>query len=97
MSYVLITGASRGIGKGIALSLAKAGYNLVLTCKANTDSLQKVADEARNYGSTVHTYTGDISSIEVCEQLFSYIKENNITIDILINNAGISKQFRTRN
>ena len=90
MNYALITGASRGIGKGIALSLAKAGYNLVITCKSNADDLSNVAAEATNYGSTVHTYVGDISHPHICEQLFSYIEENKITIDILINNAGIS-------
>ncbi len=90
MNYALITGASRGIGKGIALSLAKAGYNLVLTCKSNVDALTNVANQARAHGSTVHTFVGDISQIEICEQLFSYITENEISIDILINNAGIS-------
>ena len=90
MNYALITGASRGIGKGIALALAKAGYNLVLTCKTNIDALTSVANEARTYGSTVHTYMGDISNTKICENLFSYIKKNNISIDILINNAGIS-------
>ena len=90
MNYVLITGASRGIGKGIALSLAKAGYNLVLTCKTNADALADVANVARSYGVTVYTYVGDISITENCEKLFSYIRENNISINILINNAGIS-------
>lgn len=90
MNYALITGASRGIGKGIALSLAKAGYNLVLTCKSNSDALANVANEASSYGSTVHTFVGDIGKTSICEQLFSYIKDNHISIDVLINNAGIS-------
>ena len=90
MNYTLITGASRGIGKGIALALAKAGHNLVLTCKSNSDSLLNVAIEARTYGSIVHTFVGDISKTHICEQLFAYIKENHININILINNAGIS-------
>ena len=90
MKYALITGASRGIGKGIALSLAKAGYNLVLTCRQNKDELLIVANTAKEFGSTVYTFTGDISDTSTCEELFTFIKNNNISIDVLINNAGIS-------
>lgn len=90
MNYVLITGASRGIGKGIALYLAKAGYNLILTCKQNSDALMAVANEAEKYGISVHTFTGDIGQPAICEKLFSYINDNNLSVHILINNAGIS-------
>lgn len=90
MKYALITGASRGIGKGIARSLAAAGYNLVLTCHRNTELLNQVADDARALGSTVFTFTGDIGRAEVCEELFSYLNRIEIHPDILINNAGIS-------
>ncbi|MBQ5850191.1 MAG: SDR family oxidoreductase [Lachnospiraceae bacterium] len=90
MKYALITGASRGIGKGIALALAKAGYNLILTCRQNKDDLLAVATQAKEYGSSVYTYVGDISNTATCEDLFSFINNNNISIDVLINNAGIS-------
>lgn len=90
MNYALVTGASRGIGKGIALSLAKAGYNLILTCRQNTDDLTKVANEASKYNVIVHTFTGDLGQPNTCEELFSYVNHNNLSIDILINNAGIS-------
>ena len=90
MKYALITGASRGIGKGIALELAKAGYNLVLTCKQNKEALASVANQAKEYGSSVYTYVGDISDTSICEDLFSFLNKNTITIDVLINNAGIS-------
>lgn len=90
MNYVLITGASRGIGKGIALKLAKAGYNLILTCNKNTALLQEVADTASGYGITVHTFTGDISKPQVCEELFIYIRKKQLTLDAVINNAAVS-------
>lgn len=90
MNYALITGASRGIGKGIALSLAKAGYNLILTCHNNIDALKTVASEAKNYNVSVHTFAGDLGSPAICEELFSYINKNNLSVDMLINNAGIS-------
>ena len=90
MNYALVTGASRGIGKGIALSLAKAGYNLILTCRQNTDDLTKVANEASKYNVIVHTFTGDLGQPNTSEELFSYVNHNNLSIDVLINNAGIS-------
>ncbi len=90
MNYALVTGASRGIGKGIALSLAKAGYNLILTCHKNIDALNAVAAEAKKYNVDVCTFSGDLGSPDICEELFSYVHNNNLSIDILINNAGIS-------
>lgn len=90
MKYVLITGASRGVGKGIALKLAEAGYNLILTCHRNTTLLNQVADKAGALGSKTFTFTGDLSNPQICEELFSYINKENIHPDILINNAGVS-------
>lgn len=90
MNYALVTGASRGIGEGIALELAKAGYNLILTCKQNKDALKKVSDATKQYNISVHSFVGDLSQPSICEELFSYIQENNLSVDVLINNAGIS-------
>lgn len=90
MNYALVTGASRGIGKGIALSLAKAGYNLILTCHKNSHALAQVASDAGKYNVSVRTFVGDLGCSTTCEELFSYINCNNLNVDILINNAGIS-------
>ena len=76
MKYALITGASRGIGKGIALELAKAGYNLVLTCKQNKEALTSVANQVKEYSSSVYTYVGVISDTSICEDLFSFLNKN---------------------
>lgn len=90
MNHVLITGASRGVGKGIALSLAKKGYNLILTCHKNASLLDEVADMARAYGSHVVTFSGDLSNPLIVEELFTLIHNKNIYPNIIINNAGIS-------
>ena len=90
MEYALITGASRGIGKGIALAMAAAGYNLILTCHRNSSQLLQTADMAKNLGVQVVTFCGDISKPQVCEELFSMLSDKNIYPHILINNAGIS-------
>lgn len=90
--YVLITGASRGIGNGIASILAQKGYNLVLTCRNNASLLEVFANELRETYSNIHihTYTGDIGDSHFCDELFNSLNIQNISIDILINNAGIS-------
>lgn len=90
MEYALITGASRGIGRSTALELSKAGYNLVLTCHKNSELLQQVASDAKKNGVQVLTFTGDISNPDICKELFSLLDRENISIDVLINNAGIS-------
>ena len=91
-TYILITGASRGIGKGIATILAKEGYNLVLTCHNQTTLLEQLAEELRNAypDIAIKTYTGDIGNPKVCEDIFHSLEHENIHIDILINNAGMS-------
>lgn len=83
----LITGASGGIGKAIAETFAKEGYDLYLTCRKAEQVLLSLAKELReNYGADCVTFSGDLSDPEVCEQLFVKIKD----LDVLINNAGIA-------
>lgn len=89
---VLITGASRGIGRACALEFAKKGYSLFLTSYKNPEALEETAAEARSFGVTVHTAPNvDISDYEACvKDIWNKIEELQIKIDILINNAGIS-------
>ena len=85
--FVLITGASRGIGKAIAIRYAQAGYNLYLTCKKNGAALHAFAAElAENYRISCSAFVCDMGDAEAVESLFKNIS----SIDILINNAGIS-------
>ena len=68
---VLITGASRGIGRAIAVAFAKAGYNLVITCsKSETELLHLKNDLERDYSVDVLASIGDISDFEYVTQLF---------------------------
>lgn len=102
---VLITGASRGIGKAIALRFAKESlnreilnkestdsdkYNIVITCLKNSDMLDKVKDDIVSAGCRCLTYTGDLSLSSNVRELASLISDNFGTVDILINNAGVS-------
>ncbi|MBR4581606.1 MAG: SDR family NAD(P)-dependent oxidoreductase [Lachnospiraceae bacterium] len=88
---VLITGASRGIGKSIAEIFAKEGYNLVMLCHNSLGIMLQAAQElSEEYGVSIYCYSTDVSSSEEVKELFRELAVNNITIDILINNAGIS-------
>ncbi len=90
--YALITGASRGIGKCIANTLAEDGYNLILICHTKIGQLQAFAGQlAIQYPHIqIHTYAGNIGNPDFCEELFNCLGSKNIKIDVLINNAGIS-------
>ena len=74
---VLITGASRGIGKQIAIIFAQNGFNIVATCHNNIDTLSSLKNELSKYNVNI-------------SNLIKFLKNNNISVDVLINNAGIS-------
>ena len=88
---VLVTGASRGIGRAIATAFAAEGDRLIITCSKSTQELMSLKTELEDtYHTEVLASIGDISSFEYVEQLFTQITEHFGGIDILINNAGIS-------
>lgn len=87
---VLITGASRGIGRASALEFSKAGYDLVLNSLNNEQLLNEVRDEILAEGVDCVCYTGDMGTEEGVSHLFKTLSSRDIQIDILINNAGIS-------
>ena len=73
---VLITGASRGIGRATAVAFAKEGYNLVITCsKSETELLRLKEELERDFSVDVLASIGDISDYEYVTQLFSHIEE----------------------
>ena len=89
--WVLITGASRGIGKGIAQYLANKGYNLVLHCSKDTSRLDTLRKELENNGIKTRAIAFDTRNREECAQVLSDdIQENGIYYSIVLN-AGIAK------
>nr|WP_027871093.1 SDR family NAD(P)-dependent oxidoreductase [[Eubacterium] cellulosolvens] len=90
-NLVLITGASRGIGKATAEVFAKNGWDLALVCRKNTDLLKVHADHlTEKYGANVYCYAGDVADYRFIESIRSDLEERNVQPEILINNAGIS-------
>lgn len=90
----LITGGSRGIGRGIAERLAELGSNVVIT--ARSESVKEVAKEiADKYNVKALGVAGDISKDSDVKELFKAINDEFGTLDICVNNAGISKDSLT--
>lgn len=87
---VLITGASRGIGKATALRFAREGFNTIITCSNSTEDLALLHEEITSYGVKCHSFVGDISQHEQVTLLFDQLKEFNLIPHIIINNAAIS-------
>jgi hypothetical protein len=86
-SYVLITGASGGIGYELAKLFARDHHNLVLVARS-TDKLEQIAAELQSYGVTIKTITLDLTAPPAPRFLFDQLRRDNIAIDVLINNAG---------
>lgn len=89
----LITGATRGIGKQIAITLSKQGYDIALNFRKENDELSNLKAEIENNGVECLTIQGDISNFEDCERIVKETIEKFKKIDILVNNAGITKDM----
>lgn len=86
----IVTGASRGIGSAIAHNLSKAGAKVVLISRS-IDALKSVESEIKSNGGEAISITADVSNLESFTNAISQVVETWGTVDILINNAGITK------
>ncbi len=87
----LITGATRGIGKQIALTLAQNGYDIAINYRTENEALKETKKEIEEKGVKCLTVQGDVSNFEDCERFVKEIIEEYGKIDVLVNNAGITK------
>ena len=87
----IITGASRGIGKGIAEVFAKHGANVAFTYSSSAESALVLEKELSTQGVKAKAYKSDASSFDAAQQLADEVLADFGSIDILINNAGITK------
>ncbi|MBX7259251.1 MAG: SDR family oxidoreductase [Candidatus Hydrogenedentes bacterium] len=87
----LVTGASSGIGKAIAIALGHAGADVVINYRSGDDAAQKVADEVRRCGSRTYIHQADVSKEEQVQAMFRRMLDEFGTIDILVNNAGLQQ------
>ena len=88
---VFVTGAARGIGKEICLVMAKEGYDVSLNYRTKTDEIDEVKKEIESFGVKCAIVQGDVGSFEECERMVNETVEQLGSIDVLVNNAGITR------
>lgn len=86
-----ITGATRGIGKQIAITFAQNGYDIAINYRTENDDLKNTKEEVEKYNVNFLAVQGDVSNFEDCERFTQEIIEKYGQIDVLVNNAGITK------
>lgn len=89
----LITGATRGIGKQIAITLAKQGYNIALNYRKENEELENTKKEIEKIGVQILAVKDDVANFEDCENFVKQVIERFGQIDVLVNNAGITKDM----
>ena len=87
----IITGGSRGIGKGIALVFAQHGANVAFTYSSSVESANSLEKELSNYGVKVKSYQSNAADYKESQDLVENVLEDFGSIDVLVNNAGITK------
>ena len=86
--HALITGASSGIGLEISKYLAKKGMNIVITARREENLIELKKQIEDSYNVKVHIIAKDLSKKESPQEIYNFCKENMISIDFLVNNAG---------
>ena len=90
----LITGGTRGIGLGIAIEFAKAGFDLAVNGIRNREAVQPVLDELEKFGGRVAYIKGDVANKEDRKNMLNAVMERFGKINVLVNNAGIAPPER---
>jgi glucose 1-dehydrogenase len=87
----LVTGASSGIGRAVAVALGEAGADVVVNYRRGEDQAREVVEEIQRFGSGAYAHGADVSQEDQIQSMFGRMFEEFGTIDILINNAGLQK------
>ena len=85
---VLVTGASRGSGRACALTFARAGYHILLNCRASLGLLEETEQEILSLGGTSTKLPADVSNPDAVREMFRAIAAQQAEPDVLVNNAG---------
>ena len=88
-----VTGGTRGIGKQIAINLAKAGYDIAINYRNENEALRETQIEIECQGAKCFSVRGDVSVFEDCEKMVKDIINQFGKIDVLVNNAGITRDM----
>ncbi len=87
----VVTGGSRGIGRGIALELGRRGAAVVVNYRSAADAAQEVVEAIQAQGGQARAFQADVADYEQAQALMKFAKETFGRVDILVNNAGITR------
>ena len=87
---VLITGASRGIGRAMAVAFAKAGSKVIINYASSDEKAQEVLQEITAFGGQAELFKASVAEKEQVKEMMLFVKKNYGRLDVLVNNAGIS-------
>lgn len=87
--YILVTGASSGIGYEMAKQLAGKSFNLILVARTESKLRQMQADLTKQHGILVHYFVADLSEANAAIELYRKVKDDNLLVTHLVNNAGV--------
>jgi 3-oxoacyl-[acyl-carrier protein] reductase len=87
----VVTGGGRGIGRAVAVRLAKEGANVTISYRSNDTAAEEVAEEVRAAGAKCEIFKGDVASPEDVDALFKGVGEALGPVEILVNNAGLTR------
>ena len=85
----VVTGASSGIGKQVAIALARAGADVCINYLSDKEAANRLAEDIKKFGVRAFSHQTDVSQEEQVREMFQTIKETFGTVDILVNNAGL--------
>ena len=94
MPTAIVTGSSRGIGRGVAISLAEAGHDVLINYARNEDAARETADEVTSRGVRAEIYQANVAKLEEGRALVDKTIELFGRLDLLVNNAGIAPRDR---
>lgn len=86
----LVTGGSRGIGRQICLDLAREGYNVIINYNKSEDKVKEIKEKLNAESINCEIFKADVSKSEEVKRMFEFCIEKYKTLDLLVNNAGIS-------
>ncbi len=87
----MVTGGGRGIGRAVAVRLAKEGANVAISYRSNDTAAEEVAEKLRAAGALCEIFKGDVASHEDVDALFKSVGEALGPVEILVNNAGLTR------
>lgn len=87
----LVTGATRGIGKEMAMELARNGFDLAVNYRSETDDMNEMKQQVEAEGAKCFFVQADVANFDSCKQMVETVEKEFGKIDVLVNNAGITK------